>query len=216
MALSRIALLTLALAAAASAEPVIGSLRPSIGLYLGLAPDMSPVALSAMRAEVEALLDSTGLLLDWRLLGSQTGSEVHTNLYVIRFTGRCHTRDLQVLYSELGPYGDPTILGLSHTSDKNILPFGQIDCDNVRRSIAAAALSRDDSQREAVLGRALGRVFAHELFHMMTGRAGHSRKGVFKAAQRREDLTSSRLEFEAGELEELRQLARRIAGHKQN
>ncbi|MBL8216771.1 MAG: hypothetical protein JNK87_38985 [Bryobacterales bacterium] len=177
---------------------------------------MSPLVQSAMRAEVEALLDSTGLLLDWRLLGTQTGTEVHTNLYVIRFRGHCHTRDLRVLYSELGPYGDPTILGLSHTSDNNILPFGQIDCDNVRRSIAAAALSREESQREAVLGRALGRVFAHELFHMMTGRSGHSRKGVFKASQRREDLTSARLEFETGELEELRQLARRIAGHKQN
>ncbi len=216
MALSHIALLALTLASLASAEPTIGALPPSIGLYLGVAPGTSPVTLAAMRAEVEALLDTTGLLLDWRTLGSQTGNEVHTNLYVIRFTGRCHTRDLQVLFSELGPYGDPMILGLSHTSDKNILPFGQIDCDNVRRSIAAAALARDDSQREAVLGRALGRVFAHELFHMMTGKSGHSRKGVFKAAQRREDLTNARLEFEAGELEELRQLARRIAGHKQN
>jgi hypothetical protein len=120
------------------------------------------------------------------------------------------------VFSELGPYGEPMVLGLSHTSDRTILPFGQIDCENVRRSIATAAATRSEAQRDAILGRALGRVFAHELFHMMTGRADHSRKGVFKAAQRRDDLISERLEFHADELEELRQLARRIAGYKQN
>lgn len=216
MALLRIAVLALVVASAGSAEPVIGSMRPSIGLYLGLPVDISSPAMAAMRAEVEALLDSTGLLLDWRILGTQNGTEVHTNLYVMRFTGRCHTRGIQLLYSELGPDGEPMILGLSHTSDRNILPFGVIDCENVRRSIAAAAVSRDDAQREVILGRALGRVFAHELFHMMTGRADHGRKGVFKAAQRRDDLTNGRLEFDAGEVEELRQLARRLSGHKQN
>jgi hypothetical protein len=51
-------------------------------------------------------------------------------------------------------------------------------------SITPRILALAHPERETVFGRALGRVLAHELYHMMTGASKHAEAGVFKASQK--------------------------------
>jgi hypothetical protein len=54
-----------------------------------------------------------------------------------------------------------------------------------------------DSVREFVLGRALARVLAHELYHILTQSENHADSGVAKAALSVADLMGSRFEFDS-------------------
>jgi hypothetical protein len=51
----------------------------------------------------------------------------------------------------------------------------------------------EPSQAETLFGRALGRVVAHELIHMISGSAIHSHEGIARSAFSRNDLTTERL-----------------------
>src|SRR5205809_710381 len=51
-----------------------------------------------------------------------------------------------------------------------------------------------------VLGRALARVIAHELYHIVAGTADHQDSGVAKAVFSAQDLTDIRFEFDSASI----------------
>jgi hypothetical protein len=55
-----------------------------------------------------------------------------------------------------------------------------------------------------VLGRALARVIAHELYHIITGTTDHHATGVAKAAFSARDLTDARFEFDNSSISRMR------------
>jgi hypothetical protein len=98
----------------------------------------------------------------------------------------------------------PGALGWTHESDGVILPFGAVDCDRIRTFLQADLLSFAADQRELIFGRAVGRVLAHELYHIFTRSRHHSLEGVGKAAYATRDLLAGRFAFDAAESTELR------------
>ncbi|MBL8229636.1 MAG: hypothetical protein JNL98_14195 [Bryobacterales bacterium] len=184
--------------------------RPSVAVYMDFAEKPSASSIQAMQREVESLLKPAGLQLHWRDANEgNMGREDFTDLYVFRFNGRCHMDGVQFLFSELGPYGETVVLGTSKTVNHEILPFGSVECDPIRRSVTPAVIGRAHPRREQVLGRAMGRVLAHELFHMMTRRSKHSESGVFRDSQRTEYLVADEFGFDPAEEAELRRIGNR-------
>jgi hypothetical protein len=59
---------------------------------------------------------------------------------------------------------------------------------------------------DLLFGRALGRVLAHELVHVLTGSEAHGREGVQRAALSGKDLISSALVLSPADLARLREL----------
>jgi len=199
----------LAMASLAIPPVVYAQAGPRVAVYTNFESHPSERSMNEMKREVEALLQPAGLHVDWRSLDSASG-ESFSDLYVVHFRGHCLVDRFHLLFSELGPYGDTVVLGATKTVDERIQPFGSLECDPIRRSITPRILGLAHPEREAVFGRALGRVLAHELYHMMTKSAKHAHAGVFKASHKRDDLLSERFAFEQKEQSELRRIAQRL------
>ena len=84
-----------------------------------------------------------------------------------------------------------------------VLPFSDVDCDAVRGFLQKEMLSRPVDSREEIYGRALGRVLAHELYHVLAGTAIHGACGIAKSGYTVTDLLAREFVFEAAELRTL-------------
>ena len=80
-------------------------------------------------------------------------------------------------------------------ADGKVLPFSEVECDQVRASLHSATWGTRGQQSDLVLGRALGRVLAHELYHFLTQTSAHANNGIAKRSLSRAELVSDRLEF---------------------
>jgi hypothetical protein len=151
-----------------------------------------------MRQELGNLMAPLGLEFTWRDLNASRGNEVSVELVVVTLKGTCDMVDT------LG-YGDTTgALGWTHMSDGAILPFSDLDCNKIRRFIGRETKSMDEAKREVVYGRAMGRVLAHELYHIFTNTTRHASWGVAKAFYTPRDLVSDRFQFEEKDTKALR------------
>jgi len=177
---------------------------PPATLYTEFQQIPPAAVMDSIRGESEAIMGRLGIGLEWRSLAGARGNEVSLQLAVIRFQGRCDA-------SGLAPHRvQPGALGWTHESDGVILPFGEVDCDRIRTFIQLDLLGVAAEDREFVFGRAVGRVLAHELYHILARSSHHSSGGVGKAAYAVQDLLAGRFIFDARESEELRNGQSRI------
>jgi hypothetical protein len=79
-----------------------------------------------------------------------------------------------------------------------VLPFADLACDKLRGVVEAS--TSDQSRGNVLLGRAMGRVLAHELYHITADTSEHGREGVAQAALTLNELTSGSLELHASEV----------------
>jgi len=164
---------------------------PAITVYTQFEYPSSVVSLHEMKRETEAIMGVLGLDFTWRLLDATRGNEVSAELVVVTFKGTCRMDDPATLVvGETGP------LGWTHMSDGVVLPFSDVDCDKIRRFIKPEVRSLDAGLREIVYGRALGRVLAHEFYHVFTNTTHHGSWGVAKGCYTARDLAADHFEFQ--------------------
>ena len=168
-----------------------------IAIYISFDGAHSAQAVEAMKSEVASLTKRSPLNLRWIPLESPRSDESFSDLMVVKFHGNCNMEGIQFLFNELGLEGDGGALGSTWKTDNQVLPFSELQCDRIRRSIAPLAISNAPNEREALLGRAMGRVLAHELFHVFANTDQHGREGVAKTNYTRKDLVADRFEFDA-------------------
>lgn len=154
-------------------------------------------AIKEMKKEVAGILKDAGLKLDWKSL-QQARSEVHDRLVVVRFKGKCILEPVPILYDERGP------LAFTHSTDGAMLPFSEVACDTVTATMRTAMWGGQYQQADRLLGRALGRVVAHELVHILTKSKEHAHEGVFETALSGRDLLAQRLTLSREEVGWLR------------
>jgi len=159
----------------------------------------SPRALSAMERETEGILKPAGLSLGWRL-ATDAARESFEDLVVVEFKGACQFDPVPYVYDELGP------MAFTHSSDGNVQPFAEVSCSKVAASVSSALEGEGFPKADALFGRALGRVLAHELVHVLTGSEAHGREGVQRAALSGKDLISSALVLSPADLARLREV----------
>ncbi|PWU04065.1 MAG: hypothetical protein C5B51_17530 [Terriglobia bacterium] len=83
-----------------------------------------------------------------------------------------------------------------------ILPFIHVNCSLLQRFLASALGSKPD--RQFVFGRALGRLLAHELYHVAGQTTSHDSTGVTEPAVWAQELISDQFPFGKAALEKLR------------
>ena len=169
----------------------------SIAIYMSFEGAHSDYAVDAMKREVESLTKPSGFDLHWRLLGGPRVEETFSDLMVVKFHGKCNMDGIQLLFNELGPEGEGGALGSTKTANGQVLPFSELECDRIRRSIAPLAVGYSKEERESLLGRAMGRVLAHELFHVFANTEKHGHEGVTKTTYNRKDLVAEDFEFDS-------------------
>src|SRR5258708_37802966 len=83
---------------------------------------------------------------------------------------------------------DSEALGQTHVVDGKVLPFADVRCDSVRKVIDRGLRAASSTDREELLGRALGRVMAHELYHVLLRTRSHGRSGLARPVLSSSDL----------------------------
>ena len=130
-----------------------------------------------------------GLRFEWRSLHAPRENEAILELAVITFRGRCDVADLVPVSRR------SSALGWTHVSDGVILPFAEVDCDGIRGFLRAELIHMQTGEREGAYGRAIGRVLAHELYHIFANTQRHG-AGVSKAAYSVDDLLNGVLRLD--------------------
>lgn len=182
---------------AMAALPMCGERRGTelapITLYTQFDGIPSAVIFEAMQHEVESIMSPMDLRFRWRNLADSTGREASAELAVANFPGRCDVNGLVARDTNPGP------LGWTHISDGVILPFATIDCSAVRSFLQKELLDVRAENREEVFGRALGRVLAHELYHIFANTTRHGSDGVGREFYSVRDLMGATFQFQARE-----------------
>lgn len=191
--ISTLLAVTLVFALAASATHPIPA---GVTVILDFRGAHSDPSIREMENESSAILRSTGLKLAWRLR-SEASRDAYPDLVVMTFKGSCKFDQEPRVYDELGP------LAMTRTTDHEIQPFGQVDCDHVVQSARSAMWGGDFAHADLLLGRALGRVVTHELVHMLTHSAEHGKDGVFEPALSGKQLISPSLPLSALDVDRL-------------
>lgn len=161
---------------------------PEITVVVQADEAFSPQAWQAMEAESKRIAKQAGLKVRF-MERSEAASQQFTDLVVFRMKGRCQMDSFPALLDERGPFA------WAFTADGNVLPFGEVKCDRVRESIKTALRPEDYRNGDQLLGRALGRVVAHELYHMLANTKKHGKSGVARDALSAQQLVADKLDF---------------------
>ena len=91
---------------------------------------------------------------------------------------------------------------LSIISHDRVIPFAEVSCDRIATAVAGALWAGERRKADMLLGRALGRVLAHELYHILGKTHEHNADGsVAKEALSAKQLISNkRLSFDVRDL----------------
>ena len=177
--------------------PAIGGQRGAdlapIALYTQFQQKLPAAVLQSMQTEVASIMAPMGMHFEWRDLAASNGRQVSVELAVISFKGRCNVANLLPRNANPGP------LGWTHISDGVILPFADVDCEAVRNFIQRRLLAVRTEDRPQVFGRALGRVLAHELYHIFANTTRHGSEGVGREFYSVQDLVTADFHFQARE-----------------
>jgi hypothetical protein len=161
-----------------------GAQTRTLAVYTADSPHrLESDSIQIMRAEVQRLLAPAGLDVVWKKTTDRRSGEDFELLVVASFDGACSAGPVKV---------PPVAVSLADTSitDGRILPFFRVDCTRLVQLLGSQA---DPS----MIGRALGRVIAHEIYHIVARTTEHHDNGVAKAVFSAKDLLSARFEFDA-------------------
>jgi hypothetical protein len=143
-----------------------------------------PAVLQSLQREAQLAIGPSGVRMDWRsqdLGGADVGGEVA----IIQFRGNCGAaRTFRGSRASL----DSEPLGQTHMVNGKVLPFADVLCDAVHRLIDQELQGTRVTQRDEMMGRALGRVVAHELYHILARTTDHAGHGLTRPEQSRAEL----------------------------
>lgn len=170
---------------------------PEITILLQFDGKPSPKAVSEMEREMERILKDSGIRFTWRLREDVEVGQTFPDVVLVRFRGRCSMDSFPVLFDEMGSYAE------TYTVDGQVLPFTDVRCDKVRVSLRSAMTGRDYERGDFVMGRALGRVLAHEIYHIVAQTGVHGDDGVAQRALSGAELLSDHLAMDPADIRKL-------------
>ena len=162
---------------AALAAGVVFALQPAsavepVTIVLSAQPSASKLSIAVLEQELAAIPDMN-LSLSWlRSEDLTTGIELNRPVQV-RLAGRCNLAGAPDRASR-----KPGAYAWAHVSDGRVLPFIEVDCDRLRNALFSTMWGEDFQHRDFLLGRALARIIAHELHHVVRSEVHHSEEGL--------------------------------------
>jgi hypothetical protein len=167
----------------------------TLGIFMHFESTPSPAAVQAMQKELKSLLAPANILPAWRPLKRSQGDERFDRVVIVRFKGSCRTNSR----FDAGPddmFAGEIALANTKVRGGRVLPLAEVECDNVKKGVAKAPLR----ERSILFGNMLGRVVAHELYHLLVGTVDHQRNGLAKAVANWNELLATHANFALGVL----------------
>jgi hypothetical protein len=182
-----------------SPEPVGPAMREVV-VYLKSAEAQPTRALEAMKREASGLMEPGGYRVTWRDLPESAADAVEAAVVIVELRGACQAPK----HAEaLPPLIAPASLASTAVANGEVLPFSWLECGTLSRMLAPE-IAKHDSGQDSRFGRAMGRLLAHELFHVLTNTTHHANEGVGKPYFSAKDVLAERFEFETETLVQLR------------
>jgi hypothetical protein len=157
--------------------------------------------MDVLREEVARLMEPAGFTVEWRDISKRRAGEDFAHLATVDFRGTCSVTQAASPSASI-----PEVRSLASTAvvDGQVLPFSSVNCDALRKVLAPVFATAPRTDHPIVFGRAVARVLAHELFHMLAQTKSHGTHGVSKACFGIGDLTAERFNFDSGTLAQMR------------
>jgi hypothetical protein len=174
-----------------------------IGILFDFVNQPDPAVVELMKSEIREILAPAELELRFQRISETGASQSFRKVVVVHFHGTCETRSDAIGFS-LADAGllDFPALGTTDVAAGRILPYVQVYCNEVRAFVPSPSML----PFAQLYGRALGRVVAHELYHVLLSTRDHSRTGVARFAQTARDLTRDKLALDLRSVVRLREL----------
>ena len=150
-------------------------------------PDrLSSAMLGEMKSELGSLMETAGYQIHWRDLQNST-SAADGDVVVVELRGSCAPPPR--------PDVQPSVvqLGSSAVADGKVLPFTWVDCTQLARMLESHLTRAQQEKRDFVYGRAIARVAAHEMHHVLERTLDHTETGISKARFALDDLLDERV-----------------------
>jgi hypothetical protein len=171
--------------------------RSRLTVLLNYEHPYSSPAFAALERQLQNLLGEAGVQVDVREQKSARAGEEFADVMIFNMKGHCSMASRRAitplpvgaLSDERGP------LAMAYTTDGDILPFGEVECDHVRQSLERLLGKSASKQQQDVFGSALGTVMAHEVYHMLSHRAKHTKAGVTKESLSAREMLEGSLTF---------------------
>lgn len=154
-----------------------------VTLILQFDAQHSEPSVNEMKRELQHLMRDSGVDLNWRSLGEISSTDSFPSVVVVTFHGTCQTKPLAPPLP-----ADPVALAYTHVSNGTVIPFADVECDRVRSALTSTTGARSD----LLFGRALGRVLAHELHHIIDRTRAHTQQGISRKSLSARDLIADR------------------------
>lgn len=170
-------------------------LPTGVAIFMQFDKQPSARALTLMQRETVSLLAPAGVTASFHALPLHAPiTRTFANVLLIRFKGVCQTGiGMDPQPGEMAPFAPPTMrLAATRTRGSTVLPFAEVECDAVRL-IANSVPVRSRAQ---ALGQALGRVVAHELYHLLWQTQHHAGEGLGKAVLSWKELLNATFDLE--------------------
>lgn len=174
--------------------PVVPKKHPLV-VFLRGTEQQDTFTILAMRDEVRKLLKPAGYDVEFR---SVTGAEpILGPLIVAEFQGQCSA----------AAHRDDTLrnfnLATTDISNGRILPFSHVHCPVVSRLLTGDLMEKPLAQRQMLFGRSLGRIVAHEIYHILADEPGHQDHGIAKSHFSARELLDARFSFNEAALDRM-------------
>jgi hypothetical protein len=164
---------------------------PPLTVLMDFEAPHSEASLKALSYSLNKLLSPDGLPVNIQLKADLPANPQFAQLVVFKMKGSC---SMDPRLSSARP-GTPDIgpLAWAYTSDGQVLHFGEVHCDRVRRSLQRILGFSGSLKNQQTYGSALALVMAHEVYHMLGNATRHTRDGLTKAQLSASELSDSRL-----------------------
>ncbi len=178
------------------AEPVSSpDHRVVVYLQKGLSPEVDRTV-SYMRRELETLMQTAGYRVEWKVLGNPSGED-ESVISVVELRGACRAPREKAYVK---PVENGASLASTAVDGDRVLPFTWINCETLTQLLAPRLARVASGRRDFLYGRAMGRVLAHELYHLLANKRGHTESGVGKSSFSASDVLGEHFTFEGSAL----------------
>ena len=188
--------LFLALSALACTQAATPIHEATLTIVMDFEGPHTSASITQMKQEFAGIMKDSGLRVDWRLR-AEANDMAFDNLVVVKFKGKCIFEPVGYLYDERGP------LAMTHTSEGEVLPFSEVACGKVTSAMRSAMFGGDYNHADELLGRALARVVAHEVIHILSNSGTHGREGIAREAFSGRQLIGNNLRLSPEDLKRI-------------
>ncbi len=179
----------------------------TIGVFFDYQNRPAQFTIDTMEREIQSIMHPEGLEFSWQEMGKAKSEGVFADLVVVKFKGTCSGFLGPV--SSFGHNTEPASLASTDVSDGRVLHFTEVHCDELLHYLSSNVAGLNEAARNQLYGRALGRIVAHEMWHIFAATEKHASGGIARACHSREELVQPVFVFDPSEQRVLREYAAR-------